>query len=265
MAFGVMHIINVAHGDIMILAAFMIYWIFFSIPNASIYNLFLIALLVPAVLALIGYIFQRYIVNRLIEGPPLSTLLLFFGLMLVLPNAIIVLWGPYTRSIILPELSYAVSIGLIKISLNKILTLVLSTALIAVVMLLLQKSRIGIAIRATAQNREGAVICGVNIKHIYSLVLAIAFFLEGFAGFLIAINYAFTPVQGVIYTLFGFLVVVLGGMGYLPGAVLAGILIGLLQAFISSYLGTTFAYAIIFLILYLTLLLRPRGLLGRGI
>ncbi len=265
LAFGIMHIINVAHGDLMILGAFMIYWLFYLIGGSgSILTLLALSLGVSTFLGLIGYGFQRCVVNRVIERAPLLSLLLFFGLMLILPNLMIILWGPYARTLIMPELSYTIDLLVVKLSLNRLITLIISVTTIIILMIWVYRTKTGIAIRATAQNREGAIICGVDIKHIYSLVLAVAFFLAGFSGLLLNLNFSFTPVQGVIYTLLTFLIVVLGGMGYPPGTIVSGLLIGLLQAFISTFLGTTFVYAFIFLILYLTLLLRPKGILGRG-
>lgn len=269
LAFGVMHVINVAHGDMIVLSAFIIYWII-AILGASLgVNGILVLLLAGFIAALtmfiLGYILQLYVVNRVIEGPPLTTLLLFFGIMLILPNLMTILWGPYTRTIIIPELTQNISILSVKVPLSRIFTIIFSLIVLSALIMWLYRTKTGIAIRATAQNREAALICGVNIKHIYALTLAISISLTGFAGLLVGINMAFAPTHGFIYTLFAFLIVVLGGMGYPPGAIVGGIIIGYIQVLISTFLGTTFVYAFVFLALYLTLLLRPRGILGRGV
>ncbi|MEM1611125.1 MAG: branched-chain amino acid ABC transporter permease [Sulfolobales archaeon] len=261
LAFGVMHIINVSHGDLMILGAFIAYTIWI-VTGA---NPLLAVIPVVLLLGSIGYLFQRYLISRIIGGPPLATLVLFFGVAIALPNLIIMIWGPYSRTIIDPVMSASYKVGFLEISFGRILTAALALIILISIVYFLYRTKLGIAIRASAQNREGAILCGVNVKQIYQITMAIAFSLAGMSGVLVGINYAFTPVQGPTYTLLSFLIVVMGGMGYVPGSIISGILVGLVQSMVSSYMGTTYVYAVIFAILYLLLLLMPKGIMGRGI
>lgn len=265
LVFGVMHVINVAHGDFIVLAAFLSYWTILHLGQPSL-SLALFSL-IPVIIfmAVVGYVLQMLLVNRVIEGPPLATLLLFFGFMIMMPNVSILVFGPYTRTLIIPELATSLELLGIKFSLSRMFTLLLAITIIVSSLLLLYRSKIGLAIRATAQNREAALICGINVKHVYAVTLSIGLILAGLSGFIIGVNFAFAPQHGAVYTLLSFFVVVLGGMGYLPGTILAGLLVGLAQTLISVFLGTTFVYAFVFLLLYLMLLLRPRGLLGKGV
>ena len=265
LAFGVMHVINVAHGDFIILSAFLIYWFLLILGSQSIALALLVAIPTIIILASLGYMIQRFLVNRIIEGPPLSTLLFFFGFMILMPNLMIILFGPFTRTLIIPELAFSYEILGVKLSASRLFSLLIAGFVIVLTLALLYRTRIGMAIRATAQNREAASICGIDIKNAYSMTLAVAFALASLSGLLIGLNFAFAPTHGPIYTLLSFFVVVLGGMGYPPGTILAGLILGLAQTLISTFLGTTFVYAFVFLLLYLILLLRPRGLLGRGI
>ena len=265
LAFGVMHVINVAHGDFIILSAFLIYWFLLILGSQSIALALLVAIPTIIILASLGYMIQRFLVNRIIEGPPLSTLLFFFGFMILMPNLMIILFGPFTRTLIIPELAFSYEILGVKLSASRLFSLLMASFVIVLTLALLYRTRIGMAIRATAQNREAASICGIDIKNAYSMTLAVAFALASLSGLLIGLNFAFAPTHGPIYTLLSFFVVVLGGMGYPPGTILAGLILGLAQTLISTFLGTTFVYAFVFLLLYLILLLRPRGLLGRGI
>jgi branched-chain amino acid transport system permease protein len=265
LAFGVMHVINVAHGDFIILSAFLIYWFLLILGSQSIALALLVAIPTIIILASLGYMIQRFLVNRIIEGPPLSTLLFFFGFMILMPNLMIILFGPFTRTLIIPELAFSYEILGVKLSASRLFSLLMASFVIVLTLALLYRTRIGMAIRATAQNREAASICGIDIKNTYSMTLAVAFALASLSGLLAGLNFAFAPTHGPIYTLLSFFVVVLGGMGYPPGTILAGLILGLAQTLISTFLGTTFVYAFVFLLLYLILLLRPRGLLGRGI
>lgn len=260
LAFGVMELINVAHGDLIILGSFLA----FTFWKAGV-NPVLSLPLVIAMGGLIGYVLQRYLVNRIIGGPPLATLVFFFGIAIALPNIYIMVWGPYSKSITTPEFSKVYDFGVFSLSLAKVYAGIVSILAIVSMLYTFYKTKLGLAMRATIQNREAAMMFGVDVYKVYSLALAIALALATLAGSLIAVTLAFTPVSGAFYTLLTFLIVVLGGMGYLMGSVIAGILMGLVQSFVATYLGSSYVYAIMFLMLYIILLVSPRGILGRGV
>jgi branched-chain amino acid transport system permease protein len=261
LSFGVMHVINVAHGEFIILGALLTYIVWTSLGLSPIYSI----LLIIAVNGLIGFLLQYFVVNRLLTGPPLASLVFFFGLAIALPNVYIILWGPFSRSVTDPLLSRSVSIYFINISLAKIVSSVLSILSLSIVLYLLYKTRFGIGIRAAVQNRDAAMILGINIYRLYAYVFSLSLILAGVAGYAIATTMAFTPVQGPIYTLLTFLIVVLGGMGYVIGSIVAALLIGLAQTFIATYLSSLYVYAFAFLLLYMILLISPKGILRRGI
>ncbi|MEB3779283.1 MAG: branched-chain amino acid ABC transporter permease [Desulfurococcales archaeon] len=261
LAFGVMHIINVAHGDFIILGSFLTYTV------ASIIGLdpLLGVPLALAVGGLIGYGLQRYVVNRIIEGPPLASLVFFFGLAIALPNIYIIIWGPFSRSVTAPYLSATYNLGPVSLSFAKIVAVVIAIAAIALTLAIYYRTKLGLAMRATIQNRQAALVFGVNIYSVYSVALAISLMLAGLAGSLIAMTLAFSPVQGALYTLLSFLIVVLGGMGYIVGSLIAGLIMGLIQSITATYLGSAYVYAIMFMLLYIVLLISPKGILGRGV
>lgn len=260
LAFGVMHIINVAHGDFIILGAFLTYTMSTIIGLDPLLG-------IPVVIAAggaIGYVLQRFIVNRIIGGPPLATLVFFFGLAIALPNIYIIVWGPFSRSVNVPYLATTFSIGPASLSLSKVVAAMVSLLIIAATLTVYYRTKLGLAMRATVQNREAAMLFGVNIHSVYAVVLAISLALATLSGSLIAITLAFSPVQGALYTLLTFLIVVLGGMGYPVGSIIAGLLMGLIQSLAATYLGSTYVYALMFILLYLVLLISPKGLLRRG-
>ena len=261
LSFGVMHVINVAHGEFIILGAFLTYIIWGFLGLNPLYSLPVIVV----VNGLLGYLLQYHVVNKLLVGPPLASLVFFFGLAIALPNIYIILWGPFSRSVVDPILGMSISIYSINTSLARIFSSVLAVVVISIILYVLYKTRFGIGIRAATQNREAAMILGINIYKLYAYVFSISLILAGLAGFAIATTMAFTPVQGPVYTLLTFLIVVLGGMGYVPGSIVAALFIGLAQTFIASYLSSLYVYAFAFLLLYAILLISPRGILRRGI
>ncbi len=260
LAFGVMHIINVAHGDFIILGSLLTYTFYTAGLNP------LLSLpLVGAVGAIIGYSLQRFVVNRIVAGPPLATLVFFFGLAIALPNIYIMIWGPFSKSVTVPYLAKALTVGPVNLSLARVASAAIALVTIAATLFVYYRTRLGLAMRATIQNREAAALFGVNVSSIYALVLAMSLVLATLSGGLIAMSLAFSPVQGPLYTLLTFLIVVLGGMGYPLGSIVAGILMGLIQSIAATFLGPAYVYALMFLLLYIVLLISPKGLLRRGI
>lgn len=261
LAFGVMHIINVAQGEFVVLGAFIAFWLWYILKLNPIVG----SIAIFVILFALGFALQYKVVNRLVGAPPLMSLVFFFGLSIAMSTTMMVVWGPFERSITAGEFLTTVRIGVVTLSVGRIVALALSAIIIAIFTYVLQRTKIGMAIRATAQNRDAAMLCGVNVKLIYAITLGFGVALAGLGGMLIAINMAFSPVRGPIYTLLAFLIVVLGGMGYVPGTIVAGLIMGLVQSVVSVYAGAGIVYLVMFFLLYAILLLLPRGIFGKGI
>ena len=261
LTFGVMHIINVAQGDLVILGAYLTYWMYLMY---HIDPLLMVPVLFMSFFAL-GYIMQGFLVNRLIESPPLMSLVFFFGFSILLSNISLILWGPFTR-ILTTELSGA-SIELYNVSIPilRLAAFMISIIVIIMLYLFLKKTRIGIAIVATYQNREAAKLMGIDVSKMYKITLGIGFGTAGVAGALISQITSFHPPLGVLYTLFAFFITVMGGMGYLPGTFIGGLILGLLQSYIMTYYNPVLVYFLAFLMLYIILLTRPKGIFGKGV
>jgi len=146
-----------------------------------------------------------------------------------------------------------------------LITLIIALLSIYGLFIFLQKTKIGTAIEATAQDREAARLLGVDIKRIYAITFAIGAGLAALGGALLSSMFSIFPNMGITYTLLAFFVVVLGGMGYLPGTFIGALALGIAQSFIVVYLGARHTYMLTFLMLYLLLVFRPKGILGRGI
>lgn len=259
--FGVMHLINVAQGDLVILGAFLTYWAY------VIYRIDPM-LMIPVLFVgffTLGYVMQRFLVNKIVEAPPLMNLVFFFGLSILISNVSLILWGPFTR-ILTTELSgVSIEVHGVSIPVIRLVAFVISMLIIVMLYVFLKRTRIGMAIMATYQNREVAKLMGVDISKIYSITLGIGFGTAGVAGSLIAQITSFHPPLGALYTLFAFFITVMGGMGYLPGTFVGGIVLGLLQSYIMTYYNPTLVYFLVFLVLYVVLLTRPKGIFGKGV
>jgi len=259
-AFGVMHLINIAQGDLVMLGAFMSYWIYAFVGIDPIFTFPLVLVVFFA----IGYVTQKTLVARVMGAPPLMNLVLFFGISVALSNGAQLSWGPFAR-ITTTELSgTSLSLGELTIPVMRFLAFFFSFAMILGLYVFLRRTRTGMAIVATAQDREAARLMGVDVEKAFAITLGIGFGTAGMAGSLICSVLSIVPTMGGIYSLFAFFITVLGGMGYLPGTLVGGLLLGILQSLIITYESTSIVYLVLFLVLYLVLVFRPKGIFGKG-
>ncbi len=258
--FGVMDVINLAHGELLMLGAFTAYWLFtlshidpyFSIPIAG------------CLLFIIGYLVQRFLINRVIEKPPIMSYILTFGLHLVITNTAVKFWTHDFRSITTSYSGANFEILGITIPLTRFTTFLLAFLIIGFLFYLLEKTDLGRAIKATSQNKKVARLLGVDVKKIYALTFAIGAAITGIAGASISPFVVLFPEMGLNYTIIAFCVVVLGGMGYIPGALIGGMILGIIQALAVTYLNAGISVAITFILLYIMLIFKPAGILGKG-
>ncbi len=259
-AFGVMHLINVAQGDLVMLGAFLAYWIFFFLGIDPIATF-------PVVLVVfffIGYYLQRFIVKHVMGAPPLMNLVLFFGLSIIIANVSLLVFGPYSRIVTSPLSGVSFNFGGIMLPIPRFLAFILAFSTIIILFLFLQRTRIGMAIRATAQDKNSARLMGINVEKIHAITLGIGFSTAGMAGALISSIVSIQPMMGGIYTLFAFFITVLGGMGYLPGTLVGGLILGIVQSLFITYYGTQAIFFVLFIILYVILIFSPKGIFGKG-
>lgn len=258
--FGVIRVINIVHGDFIMLGAFITYWLF---------NLFGIDPFVTlpisfCILFVLGYLIQKTVINRIVDVE-IMTLLLTFGLSLIIANTALAVWKPDYRMV---SPAYAASnfefLGL-TISFVRLVTFMIAIVTVFLLWLFLERTDLGRAIRATAQNRERAALLGINIDQVYALTYAIGAGLAGIAGSLLSMSFVIFPAMGGEYLLLSFSIVVLGGMGYIPGALFGGLFLGVLTSLFTRYFSAGLMYVLIFILIYLILVVRPVGLFGKGV
>jgi branched-chain amino acid transport system permease protein len=254
--FGVMRVINVAHGTILMLGAYTTFW-WFQLLGINPYLSLLVSM---PLMFLLGVFLQRSMVHRVVDAPELSSLLLTFGISIALVNVTQYAFSSDVRSV--EFLTGSFLIGPLALSKSRLISFAVAVLLTLLAFWFLQKTKLGKAIRATSQSREVAMVCGINVERIHLYAFGMASALAAAGGTLVAVIIAIQPEMGQIYTLKSFLVIVLGGAGNYPGALLGGMLLGLVEQLSSLFLTTQVSEAVAYVLLVLVLLLRPTGLLG---
>ncbi len=259
LVWGTLNVVNIAHGALVMLGAYTTYWLF------TLYHIdpLLSLPLTGALLFAMGYPLQRYVINQVIRASFLITFLLTFGLELLITNLALAAWTADIRSVTTAYSGTSFVLGPLTIPAVRLAALGVAALVGALLHVLMVRSRLGSAIRATASDQEAARLMGIPIAHVYALTFAIAAATAGIAGGLISLSFPIFPAMGPGYTLVAFVTCVLGGLGSVPGALLGGLLLGLLQTYAASWLGPNFDSVVAFSVLILILAVRPAGLLGR--
>jgi branched-chain amino acid transport system permease protein len=254
--FGVMRVINVAHGTLLMLGGYVTYWLF------ALYGLnpFFSLLISFPLLFIVGVLLQRFFVSRVVGAPELSSLILTFGLSIFITNMAVLFWTSDYRSV--EFLTGSFLLGPIALSKPRLVTFSFALVITLGAFLFLNKTKIGKAIRATSQHRELAQVCGINVRRIDLITFGLAAGLAGAGGSLISVMYSIFPEMGRAYVFKSFLVIVLGGAGNYPGAFLGGLLLGVVEGLTSLLLTAQLSAVVASFLLVLVLLIRPTGLLG---
>jgi len=254
--FGVMRVINIAHGPLLMLGAYTTY---FLTTRAGM-NPFLTVPVAMALLFGVGLLLQRALVFRVVDAPELSSLLLTFGISIALVNLAQLAFTSDLRAV--EYITGAWVVGGLAFSKPRVIAFLFAAVVTALSFLLLQRTRLGKAIRATSQSREVAMVCGVDVARIHMLTFGFGAALAAAGGALLAVIVAIQPEMGGVWTFKSFLVIVLGGAGNYPGALLGGLLLGLVEQVASLFLTTQLSEVVAYVLLVLVLLVRPSGLLG---
>ena len=254
--YGVMRVINIAHGPLLMLGAYTTFFLY----SAFGLNPYLSIPVTMAVLFLVGVGLQRTLVFRVVDAPELSSLLLTFGVSIALVNLAQLVFTSDLRAV--EYLTGSFPLGPFAVSKTRLVAFVFAAAVTGLAFLFLQRTRLGKAIRATSQHREVAMVCGIDVQRVHLITFGLATALAAAGGALLAVIVAIQPEMGQIWTFKSFLVIVLGGAGNYPGALLGGMLLGLIEQGASLFLTTQLSEVVAYLLLVVVLLVRPTGLLG---
>ena len=261
LVFGVMRIVNLAHGDLAVLAAF----IAFVLVDSAGFSPFLTLIVVVPAMALAGYALQRGLLNRTLERGPLPPLLATFGLSVVLQNALQEGFSADARGLDAGSIENAsISLGGdVNIGWLPLVTLILGAAVILGMSVLLYRTQIGRGFRAVSDDPEVAEIVGIDQRKVYAVATAIALATVGIAGVLLGIRTTFNPTDGSAQLIFAFEAVIIGGLGNLWGTLVGGIVLGVAQT-VGAELDPQYGILAGHLVFLAVLVLRPTGLFPKG-
>ena len=256
---GVMNIVNIAHGPLIMLGAYVTFWMF------SLWGWDPFLSLPVTILALFvyGYLLQRLILNLVVRAQLFLTLLITFGIEVAMVNLARILWSSDLRQVTPTYAGSNFSVGGLTIPYVRLWVFVTTIILSVLFLLLLERTRLGRAIRATAEELHAARLTGIRVGHIYAVTYGLGAALAGAAGAMWGMLFPITPIMGGALTLKSFVVAVLGGLGTMMGAIVGGLILGLAESFSSTFIGPTYPNAISFGLLVLILIFRPTGVLGR--
>lgn len=256
--YGVLHIINFAHGASLMLALYAVYWLRsqFGIDP------YLALPLVVAGMFALGYVLQRGIINRASHGKDENILLVTLGLSIVMENLALLFFRSDTRTIDTPYTLTTLQIGPAFIALPKLIAFGGALAGAAVLLWIVKATDLGRAIRAVAKEKQGARLMGIDVDHVYAMSFGIGLACLGAAACFLLPAYYVNPQVGGGFVLVAFTIVVLGGMGSFTGALVGGLLIGVVESLGGLFLGESLGQIGIFLIFIAVLLFRPQGLFG---
>jgi branched-chain amino acid transport system permease protein len=256
---GVMNLINLAYGSMIILGAY-VTWL--CVLQFGLHPAIAFAMAGLAVF-IVGYALQRWLINYVVRASILMTLIFTFGLNMALINLNLLAFSADVRS--LPNVLGNGKIEFLGLSVPVSRAIVFLTAIALTVALqfLMNRTRVGNAIKATSFDPVAARLSGIDIDRIYALTFAIGGAIAGLTGALVAMTYSFSPVSGESYTMKAFVVVILGGLGSIPGAIVGGMVLGVVENLTSLWLDSGYRDAVGFGLLLLVLLVRQRGLMGK--
>lgn len=257
--YGVLHIINFAHGALLMVALYLVFFLF----RLGGLDPYVALLIVPPVMFGIGYALQRGIISRAAHGRDENILLVTLGLSIVLENLALMAFSSDTQTV---ETSYGFSVVHVFgsfIPVPKAVAFVGAVVTALGLWAFMTRTDLGRAIRALAKERKGAQLVGIDVEHVYAMSFGIGVGVLGIAACLLMPSYYVTPQVGHGFVLIAFTIVVLGGMGSFVGALIGGIIVGVVEALGGLILGESLGQIGIFAIFILILLFRPQGLLGR--
>lgn len=263
--YGTMRLLNIAHGDMIMVGAYTTYWLYTLFGISPLLSMILVFFLS----AIIGLLVCRIIFLPIIKKSKSVTvlesnsLLIFIGISIIFTNVASLLWTADIRGY--SYMTGVIQVAGVPIMYNRLIAFGVSLLVCILCYILLQKTMLGKAIRAHIQDREASQLVGINDSFIYFFSFSLAFAMAGLAGCLLSMFYGITPFMGMPYTIIAFIVIVLGGLGNIFGSLLGGFALGLLETIGVSMTSPGLRPILSYSIFILVILIRPKGIFGRGV
>jgi branched-chain amino acid transport system permease protein len=257
--FGVMKLVNFAHGELLMIGAY----IGFTFVSALGVNVYVAVLLSMGLVAVIGIGVERLTFRRVLGSEKLNEIFVSLGLILIFDNTAVLLWGDKSKRLISPFENLSLSLGEASIRVDWLIAILIVIVILISLLFLIKKTKIGMAMRATSQRGQTSMLMGINIERIYVFTFALGAALAGAAGVLYGIIFPFNPYVGALPTIKAFAIIILGGLGSIPGAIIGGLLYGIAEQITVITIGSIWRDAVAFTLLIIVLVLRPEGLFGK--
>jgi branched-chain amino acid transport system permease protein len=261
MIFGMMDVINFAHGELYMLGGVFSYFLTVSLGLPYFFSLALSVILVMAV----GLVFDQLVLRRLRGEPVLITILVTIGLSIFLQSVVVLLWGPSPASIPTPFSAKPIQVIGISLTQMKLFIAVVTCGVIIALHMMIRKTGLGRMMRAAFQDPDAAAIVGIDINRIYAINFALGSGLAGLAGGLLGSLFIVYPNMGLIAIVKAFLIVIMGGMGNFMGAIFGGLLLGVVESMAAGFISSGYKDLFGLVIVMVLLIIKPYGLFGRKV
>jgi len=256
--FGVMKLVNFAHGELIMIGA---YIGFTAITSLGV-NAYMAIFITMPIVALIGIAVERSVFRKVLGTDKLNEIFASLGLILIFDNVAVLLWGDKSKRLASPFEDMSLRFGEASVRVDWLIAVLFVVAILIALVFLIKKTKIGMAMRATSQKSKASMLMGINIERVYIFTFAIGAALAGAAGVLYGIIFPFDPYIGALPTIKSFAIIILGGLGSIPGAIIGGLLYGIAEQTAVVTLGSIWRNAVAFSILIIVLVLRPEWLFG---
>jgi branched-chain amino acid transport system permease protein len=261
MVFGIMRQVNLAHGELMILSS---YFTLFFLKVLGMHPLLALFLIIIPLMFFVGYLLQIFLFNRGMQRGMEPFLMISFGLSIILQNVLLLIFTPDARSLKAALVIKSINVfGLFHIPQIYLLNFTIGLLVLVLLQRFMKSTYLGWAINASADNEHAAKLMGINTKKVYAYTMGIAAVTAAISGALVGMTFTFYPHSGTQYLIIAFGVVIIGGLGSLPGTFIGGLILGVSQLFGGRILGPGFQLLSGYIILLIVLTIRPHGILGR--
>jgi branched-chain amino acid transport system permease protein len=259
--FGILNVPNFAQGHLYMVAAYIGFYMVMSFAM----NYWIALILATIALGIIGLLLYRFIFFPLRNVPEVNLFVTAMALLMIIEGAALYLFGTETKWFVVPFSRKVVTFGEFALPLQRIIVICGTMIILTALQLFIKKTTIGATLEATAQQREGAMLCGIKVSRASALAFMIGTGMAGIAGVLIGPAVLLEPTMGMGPLLVAFSAIVFGGLGSIGGAVLGALILGLVESLASGYISATYSLIFVFGIMILMMLFRPKGLLGKDI
>jgi len=259
MVFGVMRLINLAHGDLVILGSYLAYAVVTFLGMDPILSL---VICIPVMFG-IGFAIQKYLMGRAFGISGEAPLIIAFGIALIIQNSNQILWTPLSRGLTTSYSLASFNLGQLQFPVSYLLDFIAAVIVMLALREFLIRTYLGKAITAASQNKRAALLMGINTNLVYGFAFAIAMVSAAIAGVFLGMTFPFTPTSGTQFLIIAFGVVIIGGLGSMFGTLLGGLILGVAQTLAGTFLGPATQMLIVYVIVLVILAIRPQGLFGR--